>query len=199
MNLNDRITAHRGQFLCHQIHAEENQKTVDFAHEALPPEEASLPDVPGLKAFYDQFSELRLFTHQDDPEEAGFHIAAPADWSSLEAEYRGWVDEEEDDEFLPSSEGGPLVIGEVPMTGNYLLVVQSGDDAGAVLLFDHDGFELYELGSSLADFAERAITPDEQALTAMASHMRFRAEGSDAQWWLVEMRDSDGRVVRTEA
>lgn len=199
MTLKDRIAAHRGQFLCHQIHAEENQKTVDFAHEALPPEAASLPDVPGLKAFYEAFGELRLFTHQDDPEEAGFHIAGPADWSSLESEYRGWVDEEADDEFLPSSEGGPLVIGEVPMTGNFLLVVQSGDDAGAVLLFDHDGFELYELGSSLADFVERAITPDEQALTAMASHMRFRTEGSDAQWWLVEMRDSDGRVVRTEA
>ncbi|RRU16043.1 SMI1/KNR4 family protein [Stenotrophomonas sp. 278] len=198
MTLRERIAAHGGQFHCHQIHAEENQKTVTFAHELLPPREATLPDVPGLKDFYGQFGGLRLYAHQDDAEEAAFHVAHPSEWAALEACYRGWVDDEEDDEFLPSSEGGYLVVGEEPATGNYLLVQQHGEGAGAVVLFDHDGFEFVELGDSLLDFVERALEPDGQALTAMASHMRFRTEGSDAQWWIVEMRDNGGRVVRTE-
>ncbi len=198
MTLRERIAAHGGQFFCHQIHAEENQKAVTFAHEVLPPQPATLPEVPGLKDFFDQFGGLRLFIHQDDTDEAAFRVAHPSEWAELEAYYRGWVDDEEDDEFLPSSEGGYLVVGEEPATGNYLLVQQTGDGAGAVVLFDHDGFEFVELGDSLLDFAERALQPDAQALTAMASHMRFRTEGSDAQWWIVEMRDNSGHVVSTE-
>ena len=74
----------------------------------------------------------------------------------------------------------------------------AGADAGKVFEFEHDGFEFIERAPSLLAFLEQALVPGPGELAGMASHMRFRSPDSDAQWWIREMRDSQGRVVSVD-
>jgi hypothetical protein len=200
MESKDKITSHSGQFLCVEIGHEVNQKLVSFRHLGTEPDGAFIPDVPGLRAFYATFSSLLLF-NEPESDESAFYIATPNQWQQLDEIFEPWiadVAEDEIEEYLPSWIDSRLVIGEIPASGNFLMVPTIGDDAGKVFEFEHDGFEFIERGWNLLDFVEKALNPDSSTLTAMASHLRFMTEESSTQWWIKELRDNRGRIVSTE-
>ena len=195
------VSAHTGTFRCVEINRRQNTKVVHFRHLGAPPQAAlCVPDVPGLQPFYQTFESLTLYV-DDATGEAAYHIASPAQWADLDDDFRPWLDDLDDDEraeYLPNWIDECLVVGEIPHSGNYLLVPTSGPDAGKVVEFEHDGVEFLELGASLPDFVLKSLDLDATRLTAMASHLRFMTEGDDAQWWIEVLQDNRGNVVRTE-
>ena len=169
-SLRSEVQSHVGQFICSEIHSEKNTKAVSFRHAAIPPDpRVDVPDVQGLRDFYDTFARLTL----------------------------SFEDEEED--YRPDWIKNCLVVGEIPRSGNYLLVPAAGPYTGRVFEFEHDGFEFVELGQSLPDFVKRNLDLDTSRLTAIASHMRFVTPDENRQWWINELKDNRGNAVRTEA
>lgn len=190
------ILGHSGTFECVAIRAKENRKTVSFRHLAAEPDtNATIPDVPGLAAFYSSFGNLRLY-FDDESGDSAYYIGSSAQWDEFRSTLDSWLEELPSDD-IPSWVKDCLVVGEVPRSGNYLLVATTGSESGSVYLFDHDGFEFSKLANSLPEFVDKKLTPSPIELTAMASYMRFTKGSGDRQWWIMEMRDNQGRVVKT--
>ncbi len=177
--LRSAVQSHSGQFVCSEIHHAKNSKTVHFRHIGTPPEPSPVvPDIHGLLDFYSTFGELTLYVEGESGDSAYF-IASPSQWEELDSHFRPWLDGIEDDEaddYLPDWISDCIVVGEIPRSGNYLLVPTTGPEAGKVFEFEHDGFEFIELGSSLPDFVERSLDLDPSRLTAIASYVRFITE-----------------------
>jgi hypothetical protein len=91
-----------------------------------------------------------------------------------------------------------LVVGEIPRSGNYLLVSSTGTRAGLVFEFEHDGYEFIELGASLPEFVAKMLDLDARQLTNIASHLRFTLPNEKRQWWIQELQDNRGNIIRTE-
>lgn len=200
-SLHAAVTSHAGAFNCVEIHREKNTKVVNFRHVGSPPADiAGVPDVQGLRDFYRTFENLTLYLDEQSGD-AAYYIASPSQWSELDGYFRPWLDgvsEDEAADYLPAWIADCLVVGEIPQSGNYLLLPISGPEAGKIFEFEHDGFEFLELGSSLPDFVTRTLDLDARRLTAIASHIRFIASDDNRQWWIQELRDNRGNVIRTE-
>jgi hypothetical protein len=199
--LDHSVRSHHGQFHCHQIHKEGNKKVVNFRHVALPPDSAQrIPSVNGLPDFYSTFGQLTLYVDEVSGD-AAYHLASPNQWAKLDGDFRPWLDgvEQEGADLIPSWVSQCIVIGEVPRSGNYLLVPIEGPEVGHVYEFEHDGFEFLKLADSLPDFVMKTLDLDPARLTAIASHLRFITGDHREQWWITELRDNRGNVVRTEA
>jgi hypothetical protein len=197
------VDTHSGVFHCISIDNDALTKSVSFRHEFDPPVAFGI-EIPTekLKDFYDTFGNLLLY-HEPTSGDAAFYIASPVQWGSLEGYFRLWIeglDEDEEIELLPSWIDNCIVIGEIPESGNYLLIPLSGEKRGFVFEFEHDGFEFIERAPDIEQFVHQLLDPDASALSRMASHMRFvENEDQSTQWWITEMRDSRGNIVRTQA
>lgn len=200
--LHSALDSHTGHFVCEEIHREQNTKVVQFRHIGSPPiSSISVPEIPGIKEFYGIYDHLTMYVDEQSGE-AAYFLASPSQWSKLDGYFRPWLeglDEDEIAECLPTWIDECIVVGEIPQSGNYLLVPTTGSDAGKVFEFEHDGFEFLELGSSLPNFVEHTLDLDSRRLTAIASHLRFITADDDRQWWIKELRDNRGNVIRTEA
>lgn len=200
IELEKELKTRGGEFVCEAIGDESEHKVVQFSHLVeVPAASVSVPDVGDLMAFYATFASLTLFFCSESNESA-FYIAKPEQWPALADEFADWVDdldEDEHSELLPPWFGCHLVIGDIPASGNYLLVVTEGEHSGAIYEFEHDGFAFIKRGNTLFDFIQRAIDPDEAAFSAMASHMRFTSINEHRQWWARELRHNSGKVVRS--
>lgn len=194
------IAAHSGEFLCEEISDPASRKSIAFRHRIEPPQAGrTVPPLPGLQDFYDTFGSV-LFYADAHSGEAAILVAAPGQWDTLHAHFSAWtghLDDREREEYLPDWVDEALVVGEEPHTGNYLLIPTTGENAGHVVLFDHDGFDFLDLAPDLPTYAKRLLAPDDAALTMMATHMRFIEDGSSAQWWIREMHDNLGNSART--
>lgn len=205
MNLQDlksAVESHRGTFLCERINQPAQTKLVHFAHAIGQPEpHAVVPAVGRLRDFVDTFGSV-VFYEDAVSGDAAVHLAAPADWPALDSDLRDWMEplgEDERAEILPAWAEHCLVIGEEPRTGNYLLMPVEGDEAGAVYLFDHDGYEFTREANDVIDYVQRLLAPDDRRLTGMASHMRFVEGDPMVQWWIREMHDNRGHKASTRA
>jgi hypothetical protein len=201
-SLRSAVQSHVGHFACSEIHRKESTRTVSFRHVGLPPDPGvAVPDIQGLRDFYDTFAELTLYLDGESGD-AAYFIANPAQWSELDNDFRPWlegVEEDEECDYLPSWIGSCIAVGEIPRSGNYLLVPTIGPDAGKVFEFEHDGFEFIELARNLPDFVAGTLDLDTARLTAIASRLRFVTRDVNRQWWIDELRDNRGNVVRTAA
>ena len=197
-DLRTAVHAHRGVFTCSEIHAKGRLREVPFQHVGADPVPGrKLPAIPGLRDFYAAFDELLMYVDAQSGD-AAYRIASPAEWSALDAQFRPWLDPLEEAE-CPDWIDGCVVVGEIPRSGNYLLVPASGPFAGQVFEFEHDGYEFLALGESLPAFVLAALDLDPPRLTAIASHLRFVIPGDRRQWWIEAMDDNRGHRVRTEA
>lgn len=193
------VSSHTGQFHCVQIGNETNKKVATFRHCYTAPSDTSVPPVPGLQEFYSTFGSLILY-QEPETQEAAFHIASPSEWSEFDEYFRPWLNDlDEVSDLVPPWIDDCATVGEIPGSGNYLLIPLSGPESGKVFEFEHDGFEFIARADSLPDFVGRQLDLDTAQLTAMASHLRFVGDPPNAQWWIEELTDNRGNKVRTEA
>ncbi|GAB6140036.1 hypothetical protein JCM14076_07650 [Methylosoma difficile] len=166
--------------------------TAMLAHKTTPPAEpevitslrAQFPELPEVAAFYSRYGSLSLYCDTVGDNFA-FYIAEPDEWVELKPCFEAWLDgldEEEAEDFLPNWLDDYIVIGEVPQSGNYYLMPASGEDAGKVFLFDHDGFEFTEEGASLEAFIAKITTPNAALLNEILSHTRYWDGETGTQW-----------------
>ncbi len=197
-SLRSAVEAHTGFFTCSEINQKGSTKQVNFRHVGSDPDNSHvLPAIQGLQDFYSTYEDLLLYADEES-DSAAYLIASPSQWSELDSHFRPWLEALEEDD-LPEWIDDCIVVGEIPRSGNYLLVPASGSEAGKVFEFEHDGYEFLELGVSLPDFVLRTLDLDSQRLAAIASHMRFILPNERRQWWIEEMKDNRGNVISTEA
>lgn len=200
IELEKAVLERRGEFLCERINDGNQTRVVRFMHlVTLPEAQADLPTVGRLNDVYDTFGSI-LFYLDEASGDAGKFLAPPAKWALLHEDFSDWLDdldEHERQEYLPEWIDACLVIGEIPHSGNYILVPTVGDTAGHVVEFDHDGLEFTDEAPDVVAYIEKLLVPDNATLTSMASHMRFIDGDPMVQWWIREMRDNKGHVART--
>jgi hypothetical protein len=196
------VAAHRGTFT-YTRYGGGASKEIEFRHE-FAVADGSPPELPieELSPFYSTFASLRLYCNPVSGDSA-FYIATPGEWPYLEEDLRMWFEglsEAECAELLPSWIEDCVVIGEIPASGNYLLVPLVGPERGWVFEFEHDGFEFIACAHSVEQFIQQVLDPDTLTLKGMSSHMCFM-DGSDpaAQWYIVQMRDNRGNTVCLDA
>ena len=195
-SLRSAVEAHTGVFTCSEINQKGSTKQVTFRHIGSNTDLSHvLPAIQGLREFYSTYEDLLMYVDEQS-NDAAYLIASPSLWSELDSQFRPWLEALEEDE-LPEWIDDCIVVGEIPRSGNYLLLPASGPEEGKVFEFEHDGYEFLELGTSLPDFVLRALDLDPPRLTAIASHMRFILADERRQWWIDEMKDNRGNVVRT--
>ena len=195
------IRRHHGDFHCEHVHDDSQEKTIAFVHHVTPPSGAGeVPAVGRLRDFYETVGSA-VFYLDEKSGDAARHLAPPVEWEDLRAGFLDWLEDLDEDEYadlVPDWVDTCVVVGEVPHSGNYILVPTEGPDAGCVFEFDHDGFEFTLQGDDMVDYVEQVLAPDAALLTDFASHMRFVEGERGAQWWIVRMKDCDGRTVDTE-
>ncbi|MBD3668169.1 MAG: hypothetical protein HUJ16_09430 [Kangiella sp.] len=195
------IEDHVGVFKCVEIGKENNCKEVPFKHLAGPLKDYSnLPNVGDIPNFYHTFGSLTLY-HDEASGDSATYIAHPEQWSELHDLFSDWVgdlDDDEKEELVPEWVDSCIVVGEIPATGNYILVPTIGQKSGHVYLFEHDGFEFLELASSIEDYVHQMLNLDSQKLVQIASHMRFVGQ-DNKQWWIKEFCDNNGNVILTSS
>lgn len=201
VDLEAAVLGHCGEFLCEQIHNDENTKSVRFRHAAIPAtDEIDLPEVGRLQDFYDTFGSI-VFYLDEKSGDAARHIAPPCEWAALNDEFSGWFEglsAEERSESVPEWVNTCLAIGETPESGNYILMAMDGTVAGHVFEFDHDGLEFTHRADDLVEYVQTLLKPDGLVLTDIASHMRFVEDDQNmVQWWIRELTDNRGNVVST--
>ena len=199
-DLHHAVSAHAGEFTCERIGRERTTRVVRFAHAVTPPSgTGGVPDVGRLRDVYDTFGEV-VFYLEPDSGDAARRLAPPSEWPVLRAAFEEWLDmlDEEEADGLGWLDDA-VVIGETPQSGNYVLLATTGDAAGHVVEFDHDGFEFRDRAPDAVTYVEAMLRPHDARLTDFASHMRFTAGNGLVQWWIREMRDNRGHVARTRA
>lgn len=200
VNLRESVNAHSGEFLCQQMTQRDLTKTFPFSHQYESPQVYShVPDIGKLKEFYETFGSLCLYYHQPS-ECSALYIGSPDEWEELADSFVGWVenlDEDEREELLPDWIDGCLVIGEIPRSGNYVLVPTQGEKAGYIFEFEHDGFEFIEEAKNIEDYIQAMLNPDGVRLVNIAGHMRFVEGDPMEQWWILDMKDNKGNFVTT--
>lgn len=201
-HLRSAIEAHSGLFICSEIDRKGSTKEVPFRHVGSAPDPdldvpADVPDIQGLRDFYSMFGDLRLYVDAQSGD-AAYWIAAPSQWEALDAQFRPWLECLEEDD-LPEWIDACIVVGEIPRSGNYLLLPSAGPEAGKVFEFEHDGYAFLPSGASLPYFILRTLDLDADRLTAIASHLRFILPGERRQWWIEALQDNRGNLIRTQA
>lgn len=197
-SLRSAVQAHTGVFTCSEINRKGSTKQVKFRHFGSVPELShEVPAILGLQDFYATFGHLLMYVDEQS-DDAAYLIASPSQWQELDSHFRPWLEALEEDD-LPEWINDCIVVGEIPRSGNYLLLPATGPEVGKVFEFEHDGYEFLELGASLPDFVLRTLDLDSSRLTAIASHMRFILPDDRRQWWINELKDNRGNVIRTEA
>jgi hypothetical protein len=175
-------------------------KTCVFRHVYTSPGVYEQIPVAGkLKDFYETFGSLHLYHHAPSDCSA-IYIGEPKEWAEFADRFAGWVDildEYERAELLPEWIDNCVVIGEVPYSGNYLLMPTLGEHAGYIFEFEHDGFEFIEEAQDIEAYIEAMLNPDGARLVNMAGHMRFIEEDPLDQWWILDMKDNRGGFVTT--
>lgn len=198
--LRDAVCEHRGEFLCHAIHGNDEAKVVRFSHRVTEPVDTDgLPSFGRLSDFYHVFGSV-LFYHDLESGDAARYLAPPSSWAALDEEFRAWLEdlsEDEREEILPEWIETRIVIGETPHSGNYVLVPSEGPERGHVYEFDHDGFEFTRVADDVVEYVQGLLSPGSARLMDMASHMRFMTGDGMKQWWIVEFKDNRGNVVTT--
>ena len=195
------VQSHSGEFVCEQVNKREVTKIVPFKHLYDTPIASSVvPKVGKLQEFYATFSALLLY-FDEKSKDAAIYIANPDQWESLRQNFSVWLEslsEDEKNDMLPKWIGSYHVIGQIPRSGNYILIPAKGKKAGYVFEFEHDGFEFIELAKDIEEYISKMLPPNEQDLTNIASHMRFMEDNPMIQWWIRELRDNKGVVVKTK-
>lgn len=195
------VREHAGEFLCEEIADPTRTKVVEFTHVITPPDSAEqVPEVGRLRDFYDTFGSLVLYSDEKSGDAAKY-IAPPDEWAELDGEFREWIDmvDADEEDMLPAWVDTCLVIGEIPESGNYIIMATEGPEAGQVFEFDHDGFEFTEEAPDIVAYVETMLQPDNVQLVVIASYLRFTEDGSNDQWWIRSFKDNRGHTASTEA
>lgn len=203
IELAEKLKTHSGKFICSMTNNKTQQKIVEFKHLTESALEASqleklkkeLGHIPGLIDFYETWSCVTLY-FDSRSEDSAFYFANPNEWTQLKDYFSLWIELDDDEQdLLPSWLESYETIGEIPHSGNYLLMPTSGKEAGSIYEFEHDGFDFIFIAHNLEDCISKLLNPDPGRLLDMASHLSFIEEDT-FQWWIEELVTNDGKSVK---
>ncbi len=143
-----------------------------------------LRHIPELATFYEQYGSARLYCDTNGPD-AAFFIGDADDWGALKSSLSLWfrdLSAEEKGRYLPEWIDACVVFGEIPMSGNYLLLPMSGEFAGHVYEFEHDGFEFIRRGRNFDEFLSYVSTVDDALIQDILCHTRYSDGETEIQW-----------------
>ncbi len=183
------------RFICHDTGWPEpgpDRYIAYIEHRSTPPvDDATLKliqtqyqSLDQLIEFYSEIGSLQLYCDTNS-EDSAFYIAHPAEWDELAIMLNLWFEslsEEETMELIPDWVPDSVVFGEIPGSGNYLLMPSTGKEAGKVIEFEHDGFEFVEEAKDLSSFLENVISPTDSLIKRIRSHTRYSDTKSEIQW-----------------
>ncbi len=180
------------RFMCSDNGEDGNEFVAHIEHRYEPPINslalkalrAEHPQLQQLLDLYAEFGSLRLYCDTNSTSSA-FYLAHPEQWGQLRQEFTLWtdmLDEDEAAEVLPAWLDEAIVFGEIPESGNYLLMPAGGEHAGKVFGFDHDGFEFSEEAPDLASYLDKITTPSEELFQQIATHTRYTDRETNIQW-----------------
>jgi hypothetical protein len=142
---------------------------------------ARVGDLPEVTEFYRRYGAARLFCDRiTDPHvdllASAYWIAPPSEWEMLTEQLTPWLEGLSDDEraeLVPAWVDEAPVIGEIPNSGNYLLLPLSGPERGKIYEFAHDGFEFIDRGANLAAFLNRRSRVDATICREISCYTRY--------------------------
>lgn len=199
-----------GHFVCELINGDGQMRRIEFQHilgdesspELLQLLENYIGDLPELLNLYRICGELKLYW---DPvsDDSAYIIGSCARWQSFHDGMMSWVgilSDTEKAELLPVWFENALVFGEIPQSGDYLLIAGDGDEKGKIYRFYHDGFEFVRFASSVGEMIEKMFTLDADHLLDIATDIRFmEMKEPYEQWWIKEYVRNDGVRVSSDA
>src|SRR5690606_2880365 len=110
------------------------------------------------------------------------------------------LSEQEEEELLPGWIDDCVVFGEIPGSGNYLMMPLSGEKQGRVFEVEHDGFEFIELAPDLEQLLYLGLRPGRRTLSERASRGRGTGDaGPQRQWCRAAVQASRGHRVRARS
>ena len=193
MNLNaikDFLTRDKPRFICTAEGSEgEATYTAWIEHHATDPgaaDVALLSEAPeSLRSFFSEFGSLRLYCDAHSSSSA-FYLARPSEWAQLQQEFLNWIRmlSADGQSMVPDWVEDCVVFGEIPETGNYLIMPRQGPEAGKVYLFDCQAFDFVEEAPDLSAYLLAITTPDEALYEKIRQHTRY-SDGETATQWLV--------------
>ena len=183
------------RFICHDTGWPEpgpDRFVAYIEHRSTPPvDEVTLKSIKEhygnldqLVEFYSEIGSLRLYCDTNSVESA-FYIAQPGEWAQLAGMLNSWLEslnEEEARELIPEWIPDSIVFGEIPESGNYLIMPCTGEDTGKIFEFEHDGFEFLEEAKDLSSFIDKVISPTDKLIRRIRSHTRYSDMETDIQW-----------------
>ena len=164
--------------------------TAQVEHRMTEPEGDDLQSLAGgldqLIELYSTFGSLRLYCDAKSSSSA-FYLAKPSEWRQLRQEFLSWIRMlgAEQERPMPEWTETSVVFGEIPETGNYLMMPQSGSDAGKVFLFDHESCDFEEEAPDLAAYITALTSPGDALFRKIRSNTRY-SDGETATQWLVQ-------------
>lgn len=190
--LNDFLCQEKPRFLCTAEPGEAGAEsyTAIIEHRATGPGNEELPARAGaldqLMAFYSEFSSLRLYCDTRSSSSA-FYLAKPSEWEQLKQELLSWIMMlgRTESRSIPDWTNSAVVFGEIPETGNYLMIPSTGANAGKIFLFDHETCDFEEEAPDLATYLRIITTPNGELLKKIRANTRF-SDGETATQWLAQ-------------
>jgi hypothetical protein len=196
MNQLEELLGRKGQrFICYNLRSEKN---VPHSYEAMIEHEtedglsgmqlkkitSQYGDNVQLQELYSKFGSVRLYCDTKG-DASGYYIAHPDEWDTLKKEFSDWFEglsEEDKAELLPDWIDDFITIGEIPNSGNYLLMPLIGPNGGKIFEFEHDGLEFFELARTLGEYVNLIADPNEVAKT-LGSYTCYSDGETDIQWF----------------
>lgn len=150
-------------------------------------------DASQIIEFYESFGSLRLYIGEAEGEIIGhpsaFYLAHPDEWSDLKENVYEWLSDLSNEEIAQYDDFPPdwindfIAFGEIPNSGNYLVMPTRGAEAGKIFEFEHDGLEFVERATDIQGLLDWIAMPAPGLFEYIAVHTRYYDGKSDIQWF----------------
>jgi len=133
------------------------------------------------KAFIEFFSKLNgaVLYADTNSDAAGILIAPVEHWDNLTHHKDHWLMLGED---VPTWVKDSIAFGEIPNSGNFFLVIVSGEHCGKIFFLDHDCLEYEIFANNFEEFIEKVITDPPGLLNKLGCNTRYSDGETETQW-----------------
>lgn len=137
---------------------------------------------PSLVEFFKLHDGVRLYCDTNS-DAAGIEFFPVEQWPAEKLELHSSAMAMGFDEAdMPEWYNSGAVFGEIPHSGNYLLIDSGGDTAGQVFYFDHDDFRTEPIAMSFDELLAAIVRDPPGFLYECGCYARYSDSRTDIQW-----------------